>query len=61
MGHLKENVDTNIKENYNSSGGILGGKLFKFKKSTGVVRKFGDSIRNPFTSLINLETDQQSI
>ena len=57
MTHLKENVDQNIKENYNNSNGLLGGKLFKFKKPTGVVRKFGDSLRDPFTSLINLETD----
>lgn len=37
---------------------MLGGKLFKFKKSNGIVKKFGDEVGNPFTSLINLEPDQ---
>lgn len=35
-------MDSNIKDDLTNESGILGGKLFKFKKSQGVVRKFGD-------------------
>jgi hypothetical protein len=55
---FKENVDTNVKENEHlNSDGLLGGKLFKFKKSNGVVKKFGEENGNPFTQLINLEPE----
>jgi hypothetical protein len=47
---FKENVDSNAKENENiiNNDGLLGGKLFKFKKSSGIVKRFGEEGGNPF-------------
>lgn len=59
---FKENVDSNLKENQNiNNEGLLGGKLFKFKKSNGIVKKFGEEVGNPFNQLINLEPEQAAI
>ena len=52
---MKENQDINIDDPEQASNGFLGGKLFKFKKYHGAQRKFGDTLGNAFTSLINLE------
>ena len=59
---FKENVDVNAKENVNlNNDGLLGGKLLKFKKSSGIVKNFGEEVGNPFTQLINLEPDQTAV
>jgi hypothetical protein len=54
---MKENKDNNIKPDAQSTS-LLNGKLFKFKKNTSTVKRFGDENSGPFNSLINLEPEQ---
>lgn len=61
--NMKENQDSNINdEDVNmTSNGFLGGKLFKFRKSYGPQRKFGETLGNTFNQFINVEGSHSTL